>query len=144
ATQALQDAPPWILIDFAVFGGAVAAQIARYRSATDPAAKQQTKWLVYGFVAAFLVQYAYYIPYEFVTAFRGRSVFEFVGSIVNHLLMLIVPVAFAHAVSRHRLYQIDLVINRTLVYVPLTAILAGVYSASITLFRNVLASLTGA
>lgn len=143
-TQALRDSPPWILIDFAVFGLALLAQYARYRAGSDPAARQQTKWLVYGFVAAFLVQYAYYIPYEFVTAFRGRSVFEFVGSIVNHILMLVVPVAFAHAVLRHRLYQIDLVINRTLVYVPLTAILAGVYSASVTLFRNLLASLTGA
>lgn len=144
ATQALLDFPPWILIDFVVFGLAVAAQYSRYRGTTDPGAKQQTKWLVYGFVVAFLVQYAYYVPYEFVTTFRGRSVFEFVGSIVHHVLMLIVPVAFTHAVLRHRLYQIDLVINRTLVYVPLTAILAGVFSTSITLFRNLFATLTGA
>lgn len=141
--QALQTTPYWVLIDFLVFGIAVAAQVARFRTATDPAARQQTKWLVYGFVAAFLVQYAYHIPHEIVTAFRGRSPFEFAGSVVNHVLMLILPIAFGHAVLRHRLYDIDVVINRTLVYVPLTAILAGVYAASVPIFRNLAAELTG-
>src|SRR5690606_30453541 len=143
-TQVLRASPFWILIDFLVFGLALLAQYSRFRAATDPAARLQTKWLVYGIVAAFLVQYAYYIPYEFVAAFRGRSVFEFARRIVDCVLLLVVPVAFAHAVLRHRLCQIDLVINRTLVYVPLTAILAGVYSALVALFRNLLASLTGA
>jgi hypothetical protein len=143
AAMALRASPSWILIDFAVFGVAVAAQFYRYRSESDPAARQQTKWLVYGFVAAFLVQYAYHIPYEFVAGFRGRSLFEFVGSIVNHVLMLIVPIAFTHAVLRHRLYDIDLIINRTLVYVPLTGILTGVFTASITLFRSLFLALTG-
>lgn len=135
--------PVWIVIDFAIFGIAVAAQIWRFRQSADPSARQQTKWLVYGFVMAFLAQYAYYIPLEFVMAFRGRSVYEFGGSLVNHALMLILPIAFTHAVLRYRLYQIDLVINRTLVYGSVTAILAGVYSASVTVFRNVSASLTG-
>jgi hypothetical protein len=57
--------------------------------------------------------------------------------------MLIVPVAFTYAVLRYRLYDIDLIINRTLVYVPLTAILAGVYTASVILFRSLIVSLTG-
>jgi hypothetical protein len=143
AAMALRASPPWILIDFLVFGMAISAQFSRLRSAADPAARQQTKWLVYGFVTAFLVQYAYHIPVEFVAAFRGRSLFEFVGSIVNHLLMLIVPIAFAHAVLRHRLYDIDLIINRTLVYVPLTGILAGVFTASVTVLRSLILALTG-
>jgi hypothetical protein len=47
------------------------------------------------------------------------------------------------AILRHRLYDIDLIINRTLVYVPLTAILAGQYSASITLSQRIFIALTG-
>ena len=143
-SQALLAIPVWVLIDFVVFGTAVAAQVYRFRRSTDPAARQQTKWLVYGLVTAFLVQYAYHIPYELVGAFRGRSVYEFVGSIANHLLMLVVPVAFTHAVLRHRLYDIDLIINRTLVYVPLTAILAGVFTASTSLLRGLFDALMGA
>lgn len=143
AAAAVRASPLWILIDFAVFSVAVAAQYYRYRAESDPTAQQQTKWLVYGLVAAFLVQYAYYIPYEFVAAFRSPSVYEFVGSIVNHVLMLVVPIAFTHAILRYRLYDIDLIINRTLVYVPLTAILAGVFTASVTVFRGLFVALTG-
>ncbi|HEX7041332.1 MAG TPA: PDZ domain-containing protein [Trueperaceae bacterium] len=144
ASYALMATPFWVLIDFLVFGIAVTAQVARFRRSTDPAARQQTKWLVYGLVTAFLVQYAYYIPLEFVSTFQSRSVYEFAGSIVNHVLMLGVPVAFTYAVLRHRLYDIDLIINRTLVYVPLTAILAGVFAASVTLLRGLFDSLLGA
>lgn len=144
AAYALMAMPFWVIIDFLVFGTAVAAQVARFRASTDPAARQQTKWLVYGLVTAFLVQYAYYIPRQLVPIFQGRSVFEFVGSIANHVAMLVVPVAFTYAVLRHRLYDIDLIINRTLVYVPLTAILAGVFAASVSLLRGLFDSLLGA
>lgn len=143
AAQALTASPFWVLIDFLVFGIAVAAQVHRFRQSSDPAARQQTKWLVYAFVTAFLVQYAYYIPREFVAAFQGRSVYEFVGSVLNHVLMLVVPLAFTQAVMRHRLYDIDLIINRTLVYAPLTAILAGVFTASVTLLRGLFDNMIG-
>jgi hypothetical protein len=142
--RALMASPAWVLIDFLIYGLAVSAQLYRYRTGSDPVARQQTKWLVYGLLAAFLVQYAYHIPHDLVPGFQGRSVFEFAGSIVNHLLMLIVPVTFTYAVLRYRLYAIDLIINRTLVYVPLTAIVAGVNTATVVLFRNLFASLTGA
>ncbi len=144
ASQALLASPFWVLVDFIVFGTAVAAQVVRFGRSTDPAARQQTKWLVYGLVTAFLVQYAYHIPLELVGTLQGRSVFEFVGSIANHALMLVVPVAFTYAVLRYRLYDIDLIINRTLVYVPLTAILAGVFAASTSLLRELFGSLLGA
>ena len=47
------------------------------------------------------------------------------------------------AILRRRLYDIDLIINRALVYGALTAMLAGLYSGSISLFQKVFIALTG-
>ena len=53
------------------------------------------------------------------------------------------PVAVAVAVARDGLYDIEWLLNRTLVYVPLTAILAGLYAAAIALFQRLFLALTG-
>jgi hypothetical protein len=55
-----------------------------------------------------------------------------------------VTIAIGISVLKYRLYDIDVIINRTLVYVPLTAILAGLYIASAGFFRVVLTRVTGA
>src|SRR5205814_8583727 len=57
--------------------------------------------------------------------------------------LLLVPVAVGIAVTRYRLYQIDHLISRTLVYVPLTAVLAGLYAATVTLLQRTFQSVTG-
>jgi hypothetical protein len=53
------------------------------------------------------------------------------------------PATIGVAVLRYRLFDIDLVIRRTLVYVPLTAALAGIYAASIVLFQRLFIAFTG-
>lgn len=53
------------------------------------------------------------------------------------------PVAAAFAISRYRLFDIDAVISRTLVYVPLTALLGGMYTAGIALFQRLFVAVTG-
>jgi hypothetical protein len=53
------------------------------------------------------------------------------------------PIAAAVAVLRHRLYDIDLIINRALVYIPLTGILGGLYTAGVALFQRLFVALTG-
>jgi hypothetical protein len=53
------------------------------------------------------------------------------------------PIAAAAAISRYRLYDVDLLIGRTLVYVPLMAILSGLYTASIALIQRLFVAVTG-
>ena len=55
----------------------------------------------------------------------------------------LVPVAVVVSVLRYRLYEIDTLINRTLVYVPLVGVVAGMYSASVVLLQRVFTALTG-
>jgi hypothetical protein len=53
------------------------------------------------------------------------------------------PIAVFHAITTHRLYDIDRIIGRAFAYGALTAILAGLYSASVRLFTWVFVSVTG-
>ena len=55
----------------------------------------------------------------------------------------VLPIAVGVAVLRYRLYDIDVLISRALVYVPLTAILGGLYAASVALFQRLFTGLTG-
>jgi hypothetical protein len=60
-----------------------------------------------------------------------------------YLSLMLVPLSVAAAILRYRLWDIDLIINRTLVYVPLTAILAGSVSAAESVSQEVFVALTG-
>jgi hypothetical protein len=59
------------------------------------------------------------------------------------LALSLVPVCLTISILRYRLYEIDFFINRALVYGGLTAILAGVYTASIRLFQSMFIAVTG-
>jgi hypothetical protein len=65
----------------------------------------------------------------------------------SQLLALIaitaLPTAAGIAILRYRLYDIDVIINRTVVYVTLTAVLAGVYTAAVALFQRTIVAITG-
>ena len=72
------------------------------------------------------------------------------GSILGELIMTsfffaaaLPPIAMVIAISRYHLYDIDVIIGRAFVYGALTAILAGLYAASIRLFNAVFVGLTG-
>ena len=57
--------------------------------------------------------------------------------------VIAIPIALWIAITRYRLYEIDLILNRALVYASLTAVLAGLYTASIGLFQKLFQSITG-
>jgi uncharacterized membrane protein YhaH (DUF805 family) len=82
--------------------------------------RQQLKWLLYAVVIAILG-----IPLLSLAPSRTP---ELAADLASILLIALIPVAVGLAILRYRLYDIDRLINRTLVYGLLTALLAGVYA----------------
>jgi hypothetical protein len=118
------------IIGFAILG--VTAVIVRYRRG-DAAERQQQRWFVAAVSLAALPLALSALPWT-----GGPAMF-----LVSAVGLLLVPIAVGIAVTRYRLYEIDHLINRTLVYVPLTALLAGLYAAIVTLLQRVFESLVG-
>lgn len=112
--------------------GSVASVIVRFRNA-GRVQRQQIKWLATA-GAILAVTTSLDIALE---PYLGGGAYG-----ATTLAVLGLPVAVGIAILRHQLYDIDLVINRALVYGALTAMLAGTYLGSVLLLQLVLSSFT--
>jgi len=102
--------------------------------------RQQIKWFAYAAVtSASAGILAYIIPRVIDTPLW----FERVGFALNIALIPAVPIAIGIAILRYRLYDIDFLINRTLVYGSLTAILLALYFFGIVVLQRVFVVLSG-
>jgi hypothetical protein len=108
----------------------VASLVLRFRRSRGEE-RQQLKWFVY---AGVLIVGALFVP----LLVPGAA-----ASLLQLLVMPLLPVAVGVAIMRYRLYEIDLLINRTLVYGALTALLVAVYVGSVVLLQGALRALTG-
>jgi hypothetical protein len=107
--------------------GSIASLFVRFRRARS-VERQQLKWLSYtGAMVGVALATAIVIA-----AAAGDPAVDLTNTIIS-LALAAVPVAMGIAILRHRLYDIDVVINRTLVYGALTAILAAIYLGSVLL-----------
>jgi hypothetical protein len=141
-------APAFVALELALWGSCLYAQIYRYRHLSNRVQRQQTKWVVYGASTTLIVGLGFYLPRTLDPALNqpgtAATLFYDLATLTGmYLAVLMTPLAIGISILRYRLWGIDVLINRTLVYVPLTAILAGVYSASIALFQKVFLAFTG-
>jgi PAS domain S-box-containing protein len=101
--------------------------------------RQQVKWFAYAVAVLATSAILAYVVSESVRVvwLEWVSFMLVIASVVG------LPVAVGIAILRYRLYNIDLLLNRTLVYGALTAVLAAVYFVSIVLFQELFRAFTG-
>jgi hypothetical protein len=135
-------AASWIIL----YGIAFGAQVYRYRRVSTPEQQEQTRWVVFGLIAWIILLVLQGVPFIYLQNLppgTPQPGWAAASASLWWLTLSTIPVTLSIATLRYRLYDIDLIINRTLVYGALTAILAGLYSASISLFQKVFVALTG-
>ncbi len=123
-----------------IVGALLSAQGYRYKRVSTLAQRQQTKWVVFGTVAA-LGGYGVFTALDLLL--QSALLASLLSNTAFFVLMLLIPISIAVAVLRYRLYDIDILINRTLVYGTLTATLIALYFGGIVLMQSLFVILTG-
>jgi hypothetical protein len=134
-------------LDFAVLTTfaciAIGSQMYRYRYVSSPAERQQTKWVVFGLVSAGLgaIAFELSIPGSPLGQFGPLLALALEAGLFGSLLLI--PLSIGVAIVHDRLWDIDIVIRRTLVYGILTASLALVYFGGVAVAQAVFHAFTG-
>jgi hypothetical protein len=124
-----------------LLGTLVFAQIYRYVRVSGPIERQQTKWVVFGFTVAIVVVVGIIlvgITLSFTQLGVPGVLYSLVNRTVLYLASLLVPLSIGIAILHYRLWDIDVIINRSLVYGTLTTVLAGVFAITDTLLLPLL------
>jgi hypothetical protein len=136
------DAPPSpVQLSVLLLGLVAAASVVVGRRGARGVERQQIKWLLYA-GAIFFAGPTFQITVSYVVRVEGSWTL-WVGNFLGVVSGLGVPVAIGFAILRYRLYEIDLIINRTLVYGSLTATLVALYFVVIVLLQRLFVLLTG-
>ncbi|MCC7352329.1 MAG: hypothetical protein IT330_01125 [Anaerolineae bacterium] len=128
--QRLGSGPISIALIPLLFVLALFAQVYRYRKVSGSVEREQVKWFIYGLLVAFLPL----TLIESVTPLPGE---------IDTLFFLGIPAGIAIAILRHRLWDIDIIIRRTLVYSILTALLALFYFGSVVVLQRLFTAVSG-
>jgi hypothetical protein len=136
------DAPPNPIQQLVLLLGLVAAaSVVVGRRNARGIERQQIKWLLYAGAISFAGP-MFQITVSYVLRLEGSWAL-WVGNLLVGIGGLGIPIAIGVAILRYRLYEIDIVINRTLVYGSLTALLALVYFGGVATTQALFRALTG-
>jgi len=134
---------PYTLLLASLLLTGVFAQIYRYMRVSSRTQRQQTKWVVFGFTAA-LAGYVGVISLQIVfPTLEPGTPADLLGIGAALCFMLLIPSSIAFAALRYRLYDVDIIINRTLVYGGLTATLFALYFGGIVITQKIFVVLLG-
>jgi hypothetical protein len=143
--------PDWPLVISAplflgLIGSLVVAQIYRYRRVSGPVERQQTKWVVFGFTAT-IAGFVVVLLIGRLLALTQTGIPQFLIHELSisalYLFALLIPLSIGVAILRYRLWNIELIIRRSLVYGSLSLVLTTVFSITDTLLQSLFFFITG-
>jgi hypothetical protein len=126
------------------YGGTISVQIYRYTRVSNYTQRQQTKWLVFGLTGFSALNFLLgLIATVFPRLGAPDSPVQLVSGTLLNYTNMILPLGVGIAILRYRLWDIDVIINRTLVYGTVTAILALVYFGLVISLQSLVRLVTG-
>ena len=133
-----------VLVQYSFLGSFVVAQLYRYHAVSSRTERQQTKWIVFGVTMTYLIELGFdfcfgLFPSFFATSSLAKVILIPIGNVVP----ILIPLSFGFAILRSRLWEIDIIIHRTLVYGTLTVLLAIVYFSGVIGLQSLVLRLTG-
>jgi hypothetical protein len=134
-----------VLVFFGAVSTMLALQVYRYRYVSGPDQRRQTRWVVFGTtlaITSLILVYGSLFLLVPGTPDDSPLLLLLVGSLIP-FLMLLIPLSVSAAIFRSGLFDIDLVINRTLVYGSLTVTLLALYFGGIVVLQRMFVLLTG-
>ena len=109
----------------------VFAQLYRYHRVSSAVQRQQTKWVLFAMIVATPTDVANILPALLFPSLRepgpAHTLYILVSEVTLPAAILLIPLTIGFAMLRYRLWDVDLLINRTLVYGLLTASVIGLY-----------------
>jgi len=125
-----------------IFLSVIFSQVNRYRRMTTSTQRQQVKWVVLGIVVSLVGTLGLNLFNAFAaTVHQPGSFFELAINTLFPLIFLPIPLSLAFAILRYRLWDIDAIINKALVYGALTLLLALVYAGLIIGLQSLLGTI---
>jgi hypothetical protein len=123
--------PLYALVRIAFYGSLALALLYRYRRMATPLQRQQIKWVVFAstiFIGWVIVaELAVFVVPSYFPALGLLTQLYHHVQLITLCVPVLIPLSIGIALLRYRLWDIDIIINRTLVYGALTLILAVVY-----------------
>ena len=138
--------PPLLLavVSGGFLGVMIALQVYRYHWVSNPAEQRQTKWVVIGIGGALTGYAALLLLLALSPGLAQPGTPGYLTVITfEEACVALLPISVSIAILRDRLYDVDQLINRTLVYGTLTATLTAVYAACVIVLQQVVRMLSG-